>query len=174
MTQQAVSLVGGYATGDGWAYRGSLGSILHGELETSGMATSTINPGVLGSLGVTHRWQFGADQKMFVSASGDLSASRSTTSIAGGPKVTLIGTDVRVGAVAGATLADVYSPYVLARAFGGPVLWEIANEDATGSDTSHFQLGAGIAVAIPGGLNLVLDVAALGERAASLGLSYQL
>jgi hypothetical protein len=63
---------------------------------------------------------------------------------------------------------------VLARAFGGPVSWSIAGTDVVGSDTRHFQLGAGLSVVTSLGLTVVVDVSAVGEQGASLGASWRL
>ena len=67
-----------------------------------------------------------------------------------------------------------FSPYLLARAFAGPVLWNWDGEDITGTDTHHFQLGAGASVSIGPRVTLLVDLAALGERAASLGMAVNL
>jgi len=58
--------------------------------------------------------------------------------------------------------------------FGGPVSWVVAGEDVTGSDVHHFQLGAGVSVALPSGPSAVLDLSLAGEQSASLGVSWQL
>jgi len=100
-------------------------------------------------------------------------ASRTTTRESGGASHSLVGIDVlRVGAMAGRTFGPV-SPYVMARGFGGPVLWTLDGMDVTGTDTSKFQLGAGVS-ATTSGLSFLLDVSALGERSASFGMSYRL
>ena len=67
----------------------------------------------------------------------------------------------------------VVAPYLLARGFGGPVFWTLDATSVTGTDVYHFQVGAGASVTI-GGLSVMLDVAALGERSASLSVSYRL
>jgi hypothetical protein len=81
--------------------------------------------------------------------------------------------DVRIGAIAGRTFGPV-SPYVLARGFGGPVWWAVDGASTVGSDTRHFQLGAGLSLTTSFGLTIVADVSALGEQAASLGASWRL
>jgi hypothetical protein len=76
--------------------------------------------------------------------------------------------------IAGRTFAKMWNPYVLARAFGGPVSWSIDAMNVLGSDTRHFQLGAGLSVVTVLGLTVTLDVSALGEQGASLGASWRL
>lgn len=72
---------------------------------------------------------------------------------------------------AGWTLADIVTPYVLARAFGGPVYWRIGTVAQTGTDTHHDQLGAGAVAAITSAMNLFVEGVPLGERAVTGGLS---
>ena len=78
-----------------------------------------------------------------------------------------------LGAIAGRRFGG-FSPYLLARLFGGPVMWRLDGEDLTGSDTTHVQLGAGASYTTPFGLTAVVDVSAIGERSAALALSWRL
>ena len=48
----------------------------------------------------------------------------------------------------GTTLWDAFSPYVLARIFGGPVFWRYAGQAVTGTDVYHYQFGAGFALSL--------------------------
>lgn len=127
--------------------------------------------GVVGSVSGSRRWNLGADKKWFVT--GSLTASAGTVSTSGtGQRFTA--TDLRIGAIAGRTFADRLSPYLLARGFGGPVMWNPGTGDITGSDTHHYQLGVGVSLSLPVGLSGVIDVSLLGEQAASVGLSWRL
>lgn len=87
--------------------------------------------------------------------------------------MSLVAVDFRLGVMAGRTFGAV-SPYVLARGFGGPVSWTLDGMDVSGTDTHHYQVGAGASFATDGGLAVSLDVSALGEQAASLGMSLRL
>ena len=112
----------------------------------------------------------------FLSGSLGAAISRTTTDeeMPGAGRRTLIGLDlIRFGVMAGRRFGSV-SPYLLARAFGGPVSWTLGGMDVTGGDTSKFQLGAGASVSTASGLSLLIDVSALGERSVSLGASYRL
>jgi hypothetical protein len=57
----------------------------------------------------------------------------------------------------------------LARVFGGPVFWRYQGEAVTGSDTHHYQLGAGLALRLSKNFNAFVEGVPLGERALSLG-----
>lgn len=82
--------------------------------------------------------------------------------------------DLRLGVLAGTTLFDVLSPYLLARVFGGPVFWRYQGHAQTGTDVYHYQLGAGLALQLAKPVELFLEGVPLGEQALSLGLSVAL
>ena len=167
--QHAVTATGGYSSASGWSLRGSVGSVLDGTLEGDGR-THDIGPGVVAAAGGSKQWTFGP---WFVTGSLGAGVSRTTTREAGGERHSLIAADlIRAGLMAGRTFGPV-SPYVMARGFGGPVLWTLDAMDRRGTDTSKFQLGAGLS-ASASGLAFLLDVSVLGERSASLGMSYRL
>jgi hypothetical protein len=175
LREQAATAFAGYSTSSGWSLRATLGTLLDGSLERDGMpGTNDMRPGVVGALGVARQWTLG-DGYWFINGSAGLSVAAASTHEAGAvddPK--FVAGDFRVGATAGRTLARIWNPYVLARAFGGPVWWTVDGQDTTGTDTRHFQLGAGLSVATSFGLTIVVDVSALGEQAASLGASWRL
>ena len=79
--------------------------------------------------------------------------------------------DLRVGAIAGKTIANVFTPYVTARAFGGPITWRFDGANVTGTDLYKYQLGGGLSLAL---LDRRLDVfaegIALGERGIAAGV----
>jgi hypothetical protein len=79
--------------------------------------------------------------------------------------------DLRIGAVAGLTVFDIVSPYALARVFGGPVFWHYQGRAVTGTDVSHYQVGAGVAVAVARQMEIFAEGVPLGERALAAGLS---
>jgi hypothetical protein len=170
IVQYAVTASAGYIGASRWSVRGSIGTVLDGTLEGEGR-THDIGPGIVGAASASKQWAFGA---WFVTGSLGAGVSRTTTLEDGGGRQSLVGIDViRAGVLAGRTFG-VASPYVMARGFGGPVFWTLDAMDVRGTDTSKFQLGAGVSVTTASGLSLLLDVSALGERSASLGMSYRL
>ncbi len=80
--------------------------------------------------------------------------------------------DIRGSVTAGYTLAQRFTPYAVARLFGGPVILAQQGHSHLGTDIYHFQLGAGFVVGIPGGLDLSVEVIPLGEQRVSAGLGY--
>jgi hypothetical protein len=172
--QYAVTASAGYIGASRWSVRGSIGAVIDGSLEEGGR-THDIGPGIVAAASVSKQWAFG---DWFVTGSLGAGISRTTTregrsGMGDGESQSLIGIDVlRIGVMAGRTFGIV-SPYLMARGFGGPVLWTLDEMDVTGTDTSKFQLGGGVSVTASG-LSFLLDVSALGERSASLGMSYQL
>jgi hypothetical protein len=160
LTEQAVTAFAGYSTPSGWSYRGSLGVIVDGRLDDHDMT-----PGGVAGVGASRQWTRAG---WFVTGSAGMSIA-----IASSNDARFTAGDVRIGAIAGRTFGPV-SPYVLARGFGGPVWWTVDGASTVGSDTRHFQLGAGLSLTTSFGLTIVADVSALGEQAASLGASWRL
>lgn len=172
MTEQAASIFGGYVTPSGWSVRGTVGAVLGGTLEVDGGGTHDIQPGVVLGIGVARQWTVAT--KWFVTGSATVSFSAASTSnSAATEEPRFLAGDVRGGVTAGRRIG-IWQPYVLGRGFGGPVFWSIAGKDVSGTDVHHFQVGAGMSVAIPFGLTIVADVSILGEQAASLGASWRL
>lgn len=101
----------------------------------------------------------------FVLLGGSVSVSQVATGA--GPWSSL---DARFSASAGWTLWQRFSPYVTARAFGGPVFWR----GKVGTDAWHFQLGAGAVLGLPGGFDVSAEVIPLGEQRVSVGLGLTL
>lgn len=172
LTEQASTAFAGYSSAAGTSVRATLGALLDGRLERG--EVHDIGPGFVGGLAVARQWTFG-DRAWFVTGSASISIAATSTREAGAASDSrFVALDARGGAIAGRTFARIWSPYVLARGFGGPVWWTVDGMDTTGTDTRHFQLGAGLSVATSIGLTLVLDVSALGEQAASMGASWRL
>lgn len=175
ITEQSVVASGGYRWAGGWSARVAAGAVLGGTLEHGGRAHD-VGAGWMAAAGLSRSFPLG--ERWFVS--GNVTAGVSSTSTteqqAGSMSeaVSLAAVDVRLGVLAGVTLWQRWSPYVLARGFGGPVLWTLDGEDITGSDQHHYQLGVGSTVALPWSLTLLVDASVVGERAVSLGLSAEL
>lgn len=138
--------------------------MLDGSL-TRGDRHHDLGTGVLAAVTASRQWTARA---WFVNGTATFGASRTPTRA---PSAALTAVDARVGATAGRTFGPV-SPYLLARAFGGPVAWSIDGESVVGTDLYHVQLGAGVTLAVRD-VSFLVDVSALGEQSVSLGVSYR-
>ena len=168
LRQYAITGSVGQVRPSGWSLRASVGAIVDGEL-LEGARRHDLGAGVVGAVAVARPWTRGP---WFVIGSATFGASRVTTREDGGPRVGLVAVDARLGAAVGRRVGPL-SPYLLARAFGGPVLWTVDGEDVVGSDRYHVQLGAGATLALGDAWTVVVDVSALGERTASVGIAWR-
>jgi len=126
------------------------------------------SPGVLGSLGADYRvFDKGP---VFIVLTSALAFSAARTHLGDAPSVGYEALDLRLGGEVGVELAEVFRPYALARVFGGPVFWRYQDKAVTGSDTHHYQFGAGLALRLSKNFNGFVEGVPLGERAVSLGL----
>ena len=153
--------------GDRWTVGGGVGSTVTGNIDVNGV-TSTVSPGPLGAITASFRPLDEGTVAPFVLLSASMAASLSWVASS-----TLTAFDVRLGVAAGKTIADVVTPYLLARAFGGPVFWSIAGASATGTDAYHYQLGGGVSVRV-GRVDLLVEGVPLGERAFVVGAGFAL
>ena len=125
-------------------------------------------PGPLGSLGADYR--IFDKGRAFVMLTSSLSFSAARTRLGNAPSVGYQALDLRLGSELGVELLHVFRPYALARVFGGPVFWRYQGAATTGSDTHHYQLGAGLGLRLSKSFNGFAEGVALGERALSLGV----
>jgi len=172
ISQLAVTASVGQTRPSRLSLRASAGIVIDGSLEGEGR-THDIGPGFLVAASIAKQWAAG---DWFVTGSFSVSASRTTTTeqLTGASRETLVAVDLARGGVIAGRRFGLVSPYVLARAFGGPVFWQLDDTDVTGTDVHHFQIGAGTSLTTASGFSLLVDVAALGERSASLGMSLKL
>ena len=108
----------------------------------------------------------------FVLVTATLAASTSTTSevlpaAAGTTRYTA--TDLRGGLVVGEPIVDSLAIFAVGRAFGGPVYWRYLGQSVVGTDTHHYQVGAGFSGAVLRTIDLYAEGVFAGERAISIG-----
>lgn len=132
----------------------------------------TFDPGWIASVGATWRVLGGGRGDFFLLAGGAIAASGSVTRDAAGHAEDMYAIDLRLSVLAGKTFFDVLSPYAVLRAFGGPIFWRYEGRDRTGTDQYHFQLGAGVLVALPAHFDVFAEGIPLGERAGTAGVGY--
>ena len=169
-TRSAVLASLSYAPSRRLTLVGALGATVGGDLDTPA-GTYHFSPGIIGAVGSS--WRALDRPRSFVVLTSLLSFSNAPTRLAGtsGPSTNYSAFDLRLGAVAGTTFFGHLSPYALGRVFGGPVYWHYQGAAVTGSDTHHFQLGAGMALLVVRHLDVYVEAIPLGERALSTGAS---
>jgi len=132
-------------------------------------------PGWIVTGAVAYRLFDGGGPAPFVLVNGSIGFAAARTreqDVVDAPTASLTSVDVRVGAVVGWTIAQVLSPYLAARAFGGPVRWTLAGQSVSGGDRYHYQIGAGLAVRFGERIDAYMEAAPLGEKRASVGFGY--
>ena len=144
--------------GVGAAFGGSL-SLPNGEYQFS--------PGPVALVGADFR-AFD-DGRYFLLLTSGLSLTTARTRASGDRSESYRAFDLRLGAQFGLELARGVRPYVAGRVFGGPIFWRYEGEAVTGTDTHHYQLGAGLAVRVSKALNVFAEGMPLGEQALALG-----
>jgi hypothetical protein len=160
------------------------GGVAGGEL-VHGAARDTIGPGFAAFGGIAWRAYDGTDALPFVQLTATLSATHALTRTddrgtrtdgstspgarAETPRFTAF--DLRVGAIAGKTFANAFTPYVTARAFGGPIAWHFDGASVTGTDLYKYQLGGGLSLALfDRRLDVFAEGIAMGERGFAAGI----
>jgi hypothetical protein len=87
-----------------------------------------------------------------------------------GPGAPYQALDLALAGSVGWPIGGWLAPYAAAKVFGGPVAWERGGAAVTGTDLHHYQVAAGVAAALPGRFDLLLEVAPLGARAVSVAV----
>ena len=134
------------------------GAMIMGTL--GGVPTS---PGAVGSLALSALVLEQGTWSPFLQVSGSMALS--TMRVAGTNYVAI---DARAGLACGWTLWDRFTPYAVARVFGGPVFYG----PTTGTDAYHVQLGAGFVVGLPAGFDISAEIIPLGEQRVTAGIGF--
>jgi hypothetical protein len=161
--KQAVTASVERRVGDRWTLGGMLGSTTTGTLDAYGQSFA-LSAGPLAAFVASFRALDEGTVRPFVLLSGSLGASLSWTSAANQAHQAMTGIDARLGVAAGKTIAHALTPYLVARAFGGPILWSNAGASVVGTDVYHYQLGAGAVLRL-GRFDLLVEGVPLGEQA---------
>ena len=139
-----------------------LGAVVDGTI-----ADGDIAPGPAGSASLSWLALLETERSPFALIGMSVAVSRAGAVSDDGEEHPLTAGDVRIGAMLGKTFFGVFTPYVAARAFGGPVMWTLAGDDATGSDAHHYTVGAGVSLRPGRRLDLSLEAMPLGEQSAT-------
>ena len=152
-----------------WNFQFGAGALVAGRFETAG-GPLDFNPGFVGMIGSSALVVKNDGAVPFVLGTAQLSGVTSSTK----NDVGYHALDLRVGAAVGWTFFRTLSPYAVARAFGGPVFWELTGAKVIGTDLYKYQLGAGVSYMIANRLDLFVEGIGLGERGISAGLGLSL
>jgi hypothetical protein len=146
------------------------GGVGHGgRLIVDGGAHHELLPGWLATVSGSYRLVSGGEAP-FVLLTGTIGGSGARTRQYGTDEtVGYNAFDLRIGVAAGKTFYDMLSPYLAARLFGGPILWELEGESVTGTDQHHYQIAFGLAASLPRGFDLFVEGAPFGERGTTVG-----
>jgi hypothetical protein len=161
----------GRRLGAGLSFRLSGGAILGGDFSGEGRSYD-LEPGWTASLSGARQWFGEPDKTPFFTTVLSLSASRARiVEAASGDDVAISATDLRLAVLFGYTFGGVFSPYLVGRAFGGPVGFRQDGRDRTGGDRHHYAVGLGASVTLAERIDLLVDGTFLGERSLSGGAS---
>jgi hypothetical protein len=127
------------------------------------------SPGPTADIGAD--WRVFDNRRTFVLLTSALSFSAARTHLGDQGSVGYQAFDLRLGGQLGVDIAHIFQPYVVVRAFGGPVYWDYMGKAVTGTDAHHYQVGAGAGLRLSKIVNLFVEGIPLGERAVSLGAS---
>jgi hypothetical protein len=170
-TKQAVTVSLERRVGTRWTVGGAVGSTLVGSLQPQG-SSFALSPGPLVTFTGSFRALDEGTIAPFVLFTASLGGAVAwTTPAGGGTSESFWAFDGRLGVAAGKTIAHVVTPYLLARAFGLPILWRNQGASVVGTDAYHYQLGAGVVVRL-GAFDLDVEGVPLGERAIVGGGGY--
>jgi len=139
------------------------GVVVGGHIDVAG-ARLDIDPGFVVATSLDWRVLTAPRDPLSLTLGLQLGVSRATV-VDTGRKDGWTALDLRASVTASRTFGPV-TPYASVRLFGGPVFWR----GATGSDTKHVQLAAGLGVEVARGWTLHLEGAVLSERGLFGGL----
>ncbi|HEY4015463.1 MAG TPA: hypothetical protein VGM06_19090 [Polyangiaceae bacterium] len=140
------------------------GLLAGGHISTP-IARYDFTPGFVSAVGASWRVVDADGAIPFVLLTGQISYATTTTQGVGYNAF-----DARAGAIVGTTVWRVLAPYLVGRAFGGPVYWRYQGAAVTGTDVFHYQVGVGLSLTIARRIDLFAEGVPLGELGVSAGL----
>jgi hypothetical protein len=145
----------------------SVGPFLGGSITTP-TGRDSLAPGLASGLGASWRVVDADGAIPFVLLTGQISYISSSAP----PGVGYNAFDLRLGAAVGTTLwsslAHALAPYVVGRAFGGPVYWRYQGAAIVGTDDHHWQVGAGLSLRVHR-VDVFVEGVPLGEQGVTAG-----
>jgi hypothetical protein len=163
LSQTGLLAAGAFRLGERFTLQAGAGALLGGTLSAGGV-DYRIQPGWLAQAGLTWLALDGETTWPFLSVSATLAASGARTTAGGQPDETLTALDAGLSIAVGKSFLGWLSPYVGVKVFGGPVFWTLAGAPVTGTDVHHYQVALGVAAALPGGFDVVVEGSPLGAQ----------
>jgi hypothetical protein len=168
-TRDVLLAVVDYRLSRNFTLEGGAGALVAGRLRTDG-TEHEFSPGLAAAIGASWRVLDADVVRPLVLVTGQMAfVGASTRDSAGAARAGYKALDLRLGVLAGWPIVRMLTPYVLARAFGGPVFWHFEGENRTGTDTHHYQVGAGLSLLVARRVDVFLEGVPLGEQALSAG-----
>ncbi len=158
-----------YRASEKWALQLSTGLLLAGKMVFSD-GRHDFAGGLSLAVGASYRLLEEKGVLPFVGLTGTFGYATAKTHEARTAYVGYNAFDLRLGAVAGKTIADALTLYAAARIFGGPIFWKMRGESLTGTDVYKYQVGAGASVVLWKRVDLFAEGIVFGERMLSVGL----
>jgi len=121
-------------------------------------------PGAVASASMSRELLGAAGRPLFLTTSWALAVSVAPTEGPLGERGLYGALDVSGGLGLGGTIANVWSPYLSARVFGGPVWFSAAGGWIPGHDPDHYSVGLGSVLTLPKNLEVGIDAALWGAR----------
>lgn len=172
LRQSSYVLSFGRRLGDRASVVVSGGLVGGGDFEGAGRRYR-VGTGWLASASGAYRALGGADGEPFAIATLSFGFSRTHVEHEpSGEDEALSASDLRLGLELGVTLFERLRPFVLARAFGGPVQFEREGQKRVGGDRYHYTLGCGVATDAGRGFDLRFESAFVGEKSFVWGAAW--
>jgi hypothetical protein len=171
LEQQAVFASLAWRKSPRWGFSLSLGALLDGTLTPAGGVAGDVGEGLAVSLGASWLPIYEGERTPFLSLAFTFASSFTSAVSDDGERADYQAFDARLEALTGKSFLDQrLTAYAAGRVFGGPVLWRLGGEDATGTDTHKYAVGGGLIVRLPwGGVDVFAEAMPLGERSYSAG-----
>lgn len=151
------------------SFRFGAGGVVSGALERNGRPFD-LGPGPSVFVGTGYRVIDERGPWPFLQLDATLSATRAATST-----TPISAFDLRAGAVVGKTFGQGLTPYLVGRAFGGPIFWTVDGEDVVGTDRYKYQLGGGVSLSLASrALDVFVEGIGVGERGVAAGIGLAL
>jgi hypothetical protein len=147
------------------------GAILDGAVDTG--TSGDLGSGPLAMVAASWLALFETGSRPFAMVSASIAVSTARALSDDGARHRMTAGDGRLGLMVGKTVAERFVPYLQARVFGGPVDFNLAGQDTTGSDAHHYTVGAGVVVR-GAAFELFVEAMPLGEQSVGVGLGRQL